>query len=49
MTAYIIPKKCDTFGCQNTGVQMYQIAPGTSVWLCAKCIEIIKKEESENS
>ena len=28
-------KKCETFGCTNTGVQMYQIAPATNVWLYA--------------
>ena len=31
-------KKCETFGCTNTGVQMYQIAPATNVWLCAQCM-----------
>ena len=32
-------KPCESFGCSNEGVQMYQLAPATNVWLCAKCIE----------
>ena len=27
-------KKCKTVGCTNQGKQMFQIAPGTTVWLC---------------
>ncbi len=30
-------KKCENFGCSTAGKQMYQIAPGTNVWLCSKC------------
>ena len=36
-------KKCETFGCREMAKQMYQIAPGTNVWLCDKC----KKEMDE--
>ncbi len=32
-------KRCESFGCSNEGVQMYQVAPATNVWLCAKCVE----------
>lgn len=37
-------KKCETFGCLNQAAQMLQIAPGTNVWLCAKCVERTKAE-----
>ena len=30
-------KKCETFGCRDFAIQMYQLAPGTNVWLCGKC------------
>ena len=30
-------KKCETFGCQESGSQILQIAPGTTVWLCKLC------------
>ena len=30
-------KKCETFGCQESGSQNLQIAPGTTVWLCKPC------------
>ena len=36
-------KKCETFGCRDVAKQMYQLAPGTNVWLCDKC----KKEMDE--
>ena len=36
-------KKCDTFGGRDFAIQMYQLAPGTNVWLCDKC----KKEMDE--
>ncbi len=36
-------KKCETFGCRDIAKQMYQLAPGTNVWLCDKC----KKEMDE--
>ena len=37
-------RKCEMFGCTNSGAQMYQIAPGTSVWLCGQCMKELKKE-----
>ena len=44
-------KKCETFGCNNTGLQMYAIAPATNVWLCAECMAVaeedLKKQPSE--
>ena len=40
-------KKCETFGCSNQGAQMYQIAPGTNVWLCKVCIQEAKQEDLE--
>ena len=40
-------KKCETFGCSNEATQMPQIAPGTNVWLCVKCIERAKAETAE--
>ena len=40
-------KKCETFGCPNPGVQMLMIAPGTNVWLCAKCVEMNEEETNE--
>ena len=30
-------RKCETFGCRETGSQNLQIAPGTTVWLCKSC------------
>jgi hypothetical protein len=35
-------KKCKTVGCTNQGKQMFQIAPGTTVWLCNTCVEEMK-------
>ena len=40
-------KKCETFGCNNTGVQMYQIAPATNVWLCAQCMGAAEEESKK--
>jgi len=33
-------KHCNVMGCPNVAVRMYQIAPGTNVWLCQKCIDV---------
>jgi len=41
-------KICETFGCKNEGVQSFQIAPATNVWLCRECINRIEKESQEN-
>ena len=30
-------RKCETFGCQESGSKNLQIAPGTTVWLCQSC------------
>lgn len=30
-------KKCEMFGCLNKGLRLFQIAPGTNVWLCYEC------------
>ncbi len=38
-------RKCETFGCPNIGLQMYQVAPGTNVWLCVRCIQELEKEK----
>lgn len=35
-------KKCETFECTAKGTRMCQVAPGTTLWLCAKCAEEIK-------
>ena len=40
-------KKCETFGCTNTGVQMDQIAPATNVWLCAQCMAAAEEEKKQ--
>ena len=40
-------KKCETFGCTNTGVQMYQIAPATNVGLCAQCMATAEEESKK--
>ena len=40
-------KKCETFGCTNPGMQMYQIAPATNVWLCAECLASAEKENNK--
>ena len=40
-------KKCETFGCANTGEQMYQIAPATNVWLCAQCMAAAEEEREK--
>ena len=42
-------KKCETFGCSNPGHQMYQIAPGTNVWLCKVCIQEAKQDEERDT
>ncbi len=38
-------KKCETFGCRDVAKQMYQIAPGTNVWLCDRCKREMEKEK----
>ena len=38
-------KKCEMFGCLNNRSGMYQIAPGTIVWLCGWCKREMKKEQ----
>ena len=38
-------KKCETFGCREISKQMYQIAPGTNVWLCDQCRKGMDKEQ----
>ncbi len=38
-------KKCETFGCREIAKQMYQIAPGTNVWLCDKCRKEMDEEQ----
>ena len=38
-------KKCETFGCRDNAKQMYQIAPGTNVWLCDKCRKEMDEEQ----
>ena len=38
-------KKCETFGCRDIAKQMYQIAPGTNVWLCDKCKKEMDQEK----
>ena len=30
-------RKCETFGCRDSGSQNLQITPGTTVWLCQSC------------
>ena len=40
-------KKCETFGCNNPGVQMYQIAPATNVWFCVGCMEAAERESNK--
>ncbi len=37
-------KKCENFGCRDIATQMYQIAPGTNVWLCDKCSKEMDQE-----
>ena len=39
-------KKCEMFGCTNTGVQMYAIAPATTIWLCGQCVKELEKEKA---
>jgi len=35
--------KCEVFACPNKGSRMYQMAPGTNVWLCDECKEDMEK------
>ena len=39
-------KKCETFGCVNQGIRMYQIAPATTVWLCTRCIHEMQSNDN---
>ena len=32
-------KKCEVFACPNKSDRIYQIAPGSTVWLCDQCIK----------
>jgi hypothetical protein len=41
-------KRGETFGCRNTGQPMYQIAPGTAVWLGNKRIKEEMKRNGDN-
>ncbi len=41
-------KKCETFGCETIGIKMHQIAPGTNVWLCPKCIGEAQAEKASS-
>ncbi len=42
-------KRCESFGCSNEGVQMFQVAPATNVWLCAKCVEEMRNATDEST
>ena len=42
-----IIRKCETFGCRKIARQMYQLAPGTNIWLCDRCIEELQSEKTE--
>ena len=41
-------KKCETFGCKNEGISNRQLAPGTNVWLCEPCWEVIKRDMGDD-
>ena len=45
--ASIMIRKCETFGCRKIARQMYQLAPGTNIWLCDRCIEEFQSEKVE--
>ena len=36
-------KKCEVFACPNRASQLYQMAPGTSAWLCQECINSMER------
>jgi hypothetical protein len=38
-------RKGEISGCPSIGLQMYQVAPGTNVWLFPKCIKEMEKEK----
>ncbi len=42
--AKCVMRKCENFGCQDIAKQMYQIAPGTNVWLCDRCSKEMDKQ-----
>ena len=42
-------KKCEVFACPNLSVQIYQVAPGTLVWLCDECVKEIEIEAAKES
>ena len=35
----LIKVRCDMIGCERPPVRMYQLAPGTTVWLCDECVK----------
>ena len=39
-------KKCERFDCKEPAVLLISIAPGTSVWLCKKCLEEFQNEQN---
>ena len=39
-------RNCEMFGCKNVDAKMCQIAPGTTVWLCGRCLKELKKEKA---
>ncbi len=47
--ADVAGKICETFGCNETARQQYQIAPGTNLWLCEGCWERIREESQSGS
>ena len=42
-------KKCGVFACPNLSVQIYQVAPGTLVWLCDQCVKEMEIEVARES
>ena len=43
----VTEKICETLGCSQPAHQQRPIAPGTNLWLCAKCWEKMKQEDDE--
>ena len=39
----VTEKICETLGCSQPAHQQRPIAPGTNLWLCAKCWEKMKQ------
>lgn len=42
-------KKCEMFGCNKAGVQYFNMAPGTNVFVCQECHKNLTREKENET